>query len=464
MGKILVIDDEKAFCKMIAVVAGKLGHPTRSAHSFGEGLRCAETGDFDVVLLDVMLPDGNGLDLLPAIKSIPSSPEVIIMTGAGSPVGAELAIKTGAWDYMEKSASLKQMSLSLMRAMKFREEKTARKHTTVSLKRSGVIGDSPPMRACLDQVARASDSDANVLIAGETGTGKEVMARIIHENSDRQNGRFVVVDCAALPENLVESVLFGHRKGAFTGAVTDQDGLIRQADGGTLFLDEIGELPRAIQKAFLRVLQERKFRPVGGEAEMASDFRLIAATNRALTEMVREGDFREDLLFRINTFMLQLPPLRERGEDIREIAFHYAAKFCDRYEQPPKGVSEELLEKLTLYPWPGNVRELINAVEKAIIKAGDASTLLPVHLPMHIRIQTAQASLEKPCAGSAPDPAGALAGPTDFRAHMESAESEYLHNLMQITGGDIPESCRISGISRSRLYALLKKHSISRQS
>ena len=462
MGKVLIIDDDKMFGQTLAAVVKQMGHDAVIAFNMKEGLDTARSDAFDVVLLDVGLPDGNGLCLLPQLKELPSDPEVIIITGSGDPDGAELAIKTGAWDYIEKTGTAQKMMLPLVRAMKYREDKAAQTAVTVALKRNGIIGDSPLMKACLDLLAQASSCMANVLITGETGTGKELFAHAIHENSLQCGNRFVVVDCAALPENLVESALFGHVKGAFTGAVRDREGLIKQADGGAPFLDEVGELSLSIQKRFLRVLQERRFRSVGGKQVLKSDFRLISATNRDLDERVRQGRFRSDLFFRLNTLTIKLPPLREYPEDIKEMASFYIAKFCERYQGGIKGISDDFLDKLFAYTWPGNVRELINTLEKSLAAAQSDHTLFPIHLPTHIRIHSARISIRK----KTPDPAELNKGRnglSDFRTAMDQAEKRYLQEVIYLTKGDIKASCAVSGLSRSRLYGLLKKHHISRK-
>jgi two-component system NtrC family response regulator len=264
------------------------------------------------------MPDGNGLDYLPSLREASSSPEVIIITGAGDPDGAELAIKSGAWDYVQKGAtSIKDMMLPLTRAMEYIKEKRT-KRPPIVLKRAGIAGDSRAIRECLDLVSQAASSQTSVLLTGETGTGKELFARAIHENSSRASKSMVVVDCTALPDTLVEGLLFGHEKGAFTGADKTQEGLIQQADGGTLFLDEIGELPLTVQKTFLRVFAGTPFSTDGGQKERESDFRLVAATNRDLEQMVREGQFRQDLLYRLKAFSIELPPLREHRRTFRK--------------------------------------------------------------------------------------------------------------------------------------------------
>ncbi|MDD5167173.1 MAG: sigma-54 dependent transcriptional regulator, partial [Syntrophales bacterium] len=284
MANILIIDDDQMLCNAMSMKFKMMEHRVSCALTLEDGVREANRNSFDVVYLDVRLPDGNGLDALSIIRKMDDPPEVIIMTGSGDPDGAELAIKNGAWDYIEKPSSINNMILPLVRALQYRDVKLATK-PSMKLNRDGIIGNSIPMRACLDQVAEASGSNANVLLSGETGTGKELFAWAIHNNSSRSQRNFVVVDCAALSETLVESMLFGHEKGAYTGADKTKEGLIKQADGGTLFLDEVGELPFSIQKSLLRVLQEHRFRPLGSNHEIGSDFRLVAATNRNLDEM-----------------------------------------------------------------------------------------------------------------------------------------------------------------------------------
>ncbi len=467
MSRILIIDDEDIMCATLSKLVKRAGHTAASANNCAEGLAAATAEDFDVVFLDVRLPDGNGLDLLPKIEATASEPEVIIMTGFGDPNGAELAIKCGAWDYIEKTSSSKEITLSLERALQYRLEKTAvaENHKISALKRDRIIGTSPQLNACLDQVAQAAGSDVNVFITGETGTGKELFARAVHENSLRARNDFIVVDCTALPETLVESLLFGHEKGSFTGAEKARDGLVRQAHHGTLFLDEVGELPLSLQKSFLRVLQERRFRPLGSNREVESDFRLVAATNRDLDQMVRDGQFREDLLYRLRSYLIELPPLRERLEDISVLTRFHVDHFCDRYGLAPKGFSPEFLDMLKAYPWPGNVRELVHTLERTLSAARLDPTLFPKHLPTHLRIQVTRASVDHesvPAAGGRLLPQN-LPSLQDYRESVyNEAEQQYLQDLMAQADHQVTEACRLSGLSQSRLYALLKKHGLSR--
>jgi len=459
MSDILVIDDDPIYAQMIRDRILEMGHSGESAFDLRGGLALASAKPFDVVLLDVRLPDGNGLTAIPRIRSCATSPEVIILTGFGDADGAELAIRSGAWDYLEKTSSIQKITLCIQRALDYREAKRERA-APQSFRREGILGCSAGISSCIELLAQASNSGANVLITGETGTGKDLFARSIHLNSSRAMGKFVVVDCAALPATLAESILFGHEKGSFTGADRQTTGLVEQADGGTLFLDEIGELPLAVQKAFLRVIEERFFRPVGGSREMKSDFRLIAATNRRLEEMVRKGEFREDLLFRIRAITIETPPLRERREDLWDLMMHYIAQLCERHGVKLKGFSPEFLETLTAYDWPGNVRQLFHALERAFAVAYREPTLYPKHLPPDIRVALAQSDLYGGRSASEREASAADSLPA-FQVFRMDAERDYLQKLVDISGRDVKEACRISGLSRSHLYDLLKKHGIS---
>ena len=470
MANVLIIDDDKGVSDILSDMVKLLGHNATSAFTLKEGLKEARSKAFDVVFLDVLLPDGNGLEILPKIRETPSSPEVIIVTGFGDPDGAEIAIKSGAWDYLEKPFSHKKIILPLKRIIQYRDDLKKAKRPAVVLKMEGIVGNSPQIKACLNSLAQAANSEANVLIMGETGTGKELFARAIHYNSSRANNNFVVVDCAALPETLVESALFGYEKGAFTGAEKSRDGLVKQANGGTLFLDEVGELPWAIQKSFLRVLQERLYRPIGGKQEMESNFRLVAATNRNLERMAENNLFRKDLSFRLQSLTISLPPLREHPEDIRDLVLYHMNQLCNSYGIGSKGFSPDFFDMLSNYDWPGNVRELCNTIEKILAEAQYEPTIFPKHLPDHIRIQVARASLTKSKQRPAKNIQSkktlisrALPEYRSFReAALVDAGKKYFEQLMALTRGNVKEACQISGLGRTRLYTLLKKHDISR--
>ena len=478
MADILIIDDDKMMCKAMSSLLANQGHETVFETTLHDGLERITAEPFDIVFLDVMMPDGNGLEVVSEISQAASKPEVIIITASGDPDGAELAIRSGAWDYIEKSSSLKNMILPVSRALQFRKEKQT-KSMPVALNVDGIIGKSAKIKACLDLLIQAAKSEANVLLTGETGTGKELFARAVHRNwtelsaetgtglsSDKhpqKDRNFVVVDCTALPETLVESVLFGHVKGAFTGAEKYQEGLINQANNGTLFLDEIGELPLIIQKRFLRVLQERRFRPVGGDKEIESNFRLIAATNRNLSQMVEQGSFRKDLLFRLQSLTIELPALRDRVEDIKELARFHVTRVCDRGGDETKGFSPDLFEALQAYDWPGNVRELFNTLEGALAVAGKEPILFSNHLPVHIRVHLARRSIDANTRNHARcndlvDENGPLPALREFR---RSIEKDYLQKLISYSKRDMRQASQISGLSKSRLYELLAKHSLS---
>ena len=466
MAQVLIVDDEKMMCQMLSALVLSQGHEVTCAFTLADGLQQTALRDFDVVFLDVGLPDGNGLEAIPQLRALRDGPEIIIITGSGDPDGAELAISQGAWDYIEKTSSVSQMALPLARALQYRKERQAHERP-IALKLEGIVGKSPPLHHCLDLLAQAAAGDINVLITGTTGTGKELFARAIHLNSSRAQKNFVVVDCAALPENLVESALFGYEKGAFTGADKAATGLIAQAHGGTLFLDEVGELPDSMQKAFLRVLQERSFRPIGGKREIESDFRLVAATNRDLEEMVQQGRFRHDLFFRLRSLVINLPPLRERNGDITDLALYHTVRLCKRQGLAPKGFSPEFLQALSAFDWPGNVRELVNALDTALAAAHYEPTLFPQHLPPYLRSKLARASVRRNPANDISEEdkvsRGRELSPLDEvrKTALAQVERQYLQDLMQQEKGNIQAACRVSGLSRARLYSLLKHYDIS---
>jgi len=466
MAHILIVDDNTMLCELLSSQLRSADHTVLSALTLQEALQLAQQESFDLILLDVQLPDGNGLDAFQQFAQTSSRPEIIIMTGSGDAEGAKKAIQSGAWSYLEKPNILQNLVSPLTRALEYREEKKRIEQAPVALKREGIIGSSPVINSSLDQVACAAAGGANVLITGETGTGKEVFARAIHENSHRCTKAFVVVDCASLPENLIESTLFGHVKGAFTGADRSATGLIKLADGGTLFLDEVGELPERIQKTFLRVLQERSFRPLGSTREEQSNFRLLAATNRDLSQKVKDGSFRPDLLYRLRSLSLHLPPLRERKEDIRPLCRHFLVRLCERTQVSSKEISDEFFETLMDYEWPGNVRELQQTLEQVFANAIHHPTLFAYHLPAHIRVCTAMQGLtheEPPPPATVPVSSLHQGRPTDWKSFKAEQERQYLQQVFTYTRGNIKESCRISGLSRARIYQLINLHNLSTQ-
>ncbi len=465
MEKILVIQSAGENCQNIRDAIGQLGLHSSCAHTLGEGLLKIAAEPFAVVFLEAQLPDGSGVDGIARIKTHDSSPEIVVLPRPAAPTrrSRQSAMAPGTMfpGRHRRSSSISTSSRSWNTGPRRGSENRHFRSTGKE-----IIGSSSSLAASFDLLAQAAQSDVNVILSGETGTGKELFARAIHDNSRRAQGNFVVVDCTALPDTLVESVLFGHMKGAFTGAHLNQDGLVKQADKGTLFLDEIGELPLAIQKSFLRVIQEHKFRPVGGGREIASDFRLVVATNRDLGQMVRQGHFREDLLFRLRSLVIELPPLRQRRDDIKELVLHYMGTLCQRFRLAPKEFSPDFWNAVQHYPWPGNIRELIQALEKTLLTAGEESIIYPKHLPTYVRIQVARDQVQ-PKAKVPEAPALQRPAPTappllkEFhREAVSTAEKQYFRNLMEFTAGDIAEACRLSGLSRSRLYALLKKYQL----
>ncbi len=460
MANILIIDDDALLCESLEDLLARQGHRATSVNSISAArIKCREE-EYDIVFLDVRLPDGDGLTIIPELKKTTFDPEIIIITGQGDRDGVEIAIKSGAWCYLEKTSITRELTLPLIRALEYREEKK-RRTPSVLIQRDQIVGSSPRLTRCLELLADAAGSDVNALITGETGTGKEIFAHTIHRNSSRvHSGGFVVVDCASLTETLVESILFGHVRGAFSGAEMTRDGLVLQANRGTLFLDEVGELPLNIQKSFLRVLQERTFRPVGDSTEKKSDFRLIAATNRDLDGMARRGKFRKDLLYRLRSLVIELPPLRERGEDILELARYYVNVLCLKYGRQQKEFSPEFIEALNSYGWPGNIRELFHALDRAFATAVDSTTLHTSHLPEGIRIDLARSSISRnrwrarEARKITPEPL------PSWKQYREQAEYEYLRRLVEETGFDVASACRTSGLSRARLYQLFRKYGL----
>lgn len=462
--QILIIDDDEGMSYTISRMVEEAGYVADTAFLLETGLNKALTGNYDVVFLDVRLPDGNGLEIIPKIRSIALAPEIIIITAYGEQDGADLALKSGAWDYLPKPADIRTMELSLIRALEYRSQKKVLS-SPADIDRKGIIGNSPRLLMCITLMGHAARTCANVLIYGETGTGKELFARAIHLNSPRKSEPFIIVDCASIPNTLAESILFGHVKGAFTGANKNHEGLIKQADQGTLFLDEIGELHLSLQKKLLRVLQEKQFRPVGSKKEVKSNFRLVSATNKDLDECVSLKNFREDLLFRLRTFIIELPPIRNRKKDIKELAEHYVEHFCEKYDFPLKKISEDFFEILQKYKWPGNIREFISSIESAVAIDPFSKVLFSKHLPNYIRVKSLQ-SLQKEslrleqCDDILFHPAQSL---KDFRQCMVAeAEKRYLNNLMKSTEWDVSAACSISGLKRARLYQLLKIYELSK--
>ncbi len=477
MYKILVIDEEKRCADGLAANAARLKVEVHLAATLDEGKRISEDDSFDVILMRDIVEGCASCNILQELKNVSSMPEVLIYTSGGNPQHAELALEGGAWDYIIDSEPEKILPDMVKRVVRYRRNKSSsaeeeQRRVRDQLHQHGIIGSSAAIQNCINMVAKIGQSDASVLITGETGTGKELFATAIHHISARSAGNLTIIDCTALPSTLVESILFGHAKGSFTGADKSQKGLIKQADGGTLFLDEIGEMPLEIQKKFLRVLQEQTYLPVGSSKAETSNFRLIAATNKDLEEMVARGEFREDLLFRLKTFQLELPPLRIRKIDIAELAYYFRNLYSKRNKLNKKKLSTDYLITLNQYEWPGNVRELFQAVEYSLADAKDSTILESAHLPVNIRLAVTKQKLERrkeqpPSKQENVLPENLTAMPTikeDREKIIREQERRYLERLLKLTNGDIKLCCKTAGLSRSRLYDLLKKYDLSQNS
>lgn len=472
MANILIIDDDELFSMALSDVLASEGHKIFYTPTLKEGYKLTQSQDQDVdlIFLDLQLPDGFGMDILPALKSLPNSPEIIVITGSLESENAENAIHKGAWDFITKTSSQLEMKLSCTRALEYRSTRLALQ----PVNREGIIGDSAAMRRCLEEMGRAAKTTAEVLFLGETGTGKEIFAKALHANSSRKEQDLVVVDCASLTETIAGSELFGYRKGAFTGAITDRTGLIQRAHKGTLFLDEVSELPPALQKSFLRVLESRTYRPLGQNQEFNSNFRLVSASNRNLNEMVRQGRFREDLLFRLQTVIIHLPPLRERLDDLGALVKYHLGVISRQSGLPEKIASPDLMDLFTDHDWPGNVRELVNTLKALAASAPEERVLYPSHLPreLHVRLLKSKHATSSPdvamprsssTASSEPPPELFNQDWKTYCTHVrEAAEKRYLTQLMEKSANDIKKALQHSGLSQARLYGLLKKYNISR--
>ena len=387
---------------------------------------------------------------------------------------AEAALRSGAWEYLVKPLRVRDLSKALTQAVQWRNSRDSQSRSL--LRHPDIIGKSPALAEALEALREAAASNVNVLITGETGTGKELFASALHANSLRASGPFVTVDCTTLPETLVEAHLFGHARGAFTGADRAREGLLAAADHGTLFLDEVGELPLPVQGAFLRALELRRFRPVGEVREEESDFRLVAATNRDLDDMVGMDLYRSDLRFRLRGMTIHVPPLRRRAEDIPLLAEHFTARYCQRHELPNKELTPDCYAMLADYSWPGNVRELRHTIERACAAAGDGTQLFTRHLPTEIRIELARKRLvhlsePEESAPTAPlpeqEPSTQPRKPETFptlRDMKAKAERDYIAGLFAACQGDVRRAAGIAGVSRGHFYELLKKYGLDRTS
>jgi two-component system response regulator PilR (NtrC family) len=368
--KILVVDDEKSMCEFLEIMLKKDGYEVATTTSGEEALDLLDKNLYSMVLTDVKMPGVNGFDVLRKTKEVSPDTVVIMITAYGSPEGAVTAIKEGAYDYVTKPFRVEEVKLTIKKSLErsnlIRENIRLRQAVEERYKFWNLIGKSPKMQRVYELVEKVSQTKANVLITGESGTGKELVAKAIHYNSARKDQSFVTLNCGAIPENLLESELFGHMKGSFTGAIANKRGLLEMAAGGTLFMDEIGELPLPLQVKLLRVIQEREFKRVGGTDDIKVDVRIISASNQDLQQKVAQSSFREDLFYRLNVIQIKLPPLRERKEDIPLLVNHFVRKYSAETGKEIEGVTSEALELLLSYDFAGNVRELENIIERSI--------------------------------------------------------------------------------------------------
>lgn len=454
---ILVIDDELDMLENCARLLSPLGYQVLTEADSTNALAIFERERPDLVLTDLRMPGLDGLGVLRAIRASDPSSTVILITAFATIETAVEAVKEGAFDYLPKPFSGDQLRVCIERALEQRrlreENRRLLEQLTESYRFDNIIGRSLSMLQVFETIKKVAKSEANILIVGETGTGKELIARSLHVNSRRASKPFIPVDCASLPENLLESELFGHEKGAFTGAQATRPGLFEFANGGTVFLDEVGNIGGNLQARLLRVIQEREVRRVGSNRTIDVDVRVISATNRDLGQSVAKGEFREDLYYRLNVISVPLPPLRERKGDISLIAYHYLAKYAARSGKEIKGILPEVMRLLEEYRWPGNVRELQNVIERAIVLA-EHDMLLLEDLPEHIRIRA-----EAPSPVS-PIPTNELPLKRAKEEWAASFERDYLIQLLKRHDGNISQAAKSAEVDRKTIHRLIKKHGI----
>ena len=447
MAKVLICEDDRVARELLEEIMRAEGLAVDAVATGDAAIERAIPDEYDLVISDVQLGDGaTGMDVLDAFRKKAADTPVVLITAFGDVTGAMAAIQRGAHDYVSKPFNVEELTTTVRRALersRLADAERAKGGAGKARTRlDEIVGRSPTMLEVYKLVARVAVTQSTVLVVGESGTGKELVARAIHSNSPRRNGPFVAVNCTALTESLLESELFGHQKGAFTGATEKKRGLFEEAQGGTLFLDEIGDVGGKMQAQLLRVLQEGEIRRVGGGESVKVDARVVAATNRDLEDEVRAGRFREDLYFRINVVTVRLPPLRERRSDIRILAQHFLAKYADREKRELLGVAPEALEALERYGWPGNVRELENAIERSLALSKEG-VLLPSDLPPEI-------AHESPPLTTPPNL-------IDDRPQLAELERRYMELILRETGGNKKRAAEILGIDRRTLYRTIER-------
>ncbi|MBK7642507.1 MAG: sigma-54-dependent Fis family transcriptional regulator [Planctomycetes bacterium] len=447
MACLLVVDDDEGARSAIAALCRALGHETWEAPGAEPGFVSAREHAPEVVLLDLYMPDRDGLSALPDFLALPGAPCVLMLTGMADVPTAVAAMRAGASDFLQKPIHLDALEQALDRVLQNRAVRLERDRLRGELARlrSGpILGESRAIRLVLESVERVAGTPrTTVLITGESGVGKELVARAVHEQSARAEKPFVALNCAALAEGMLEAELFGYEGGAFTGALPKgREGLVAAAEGGSLFLDEIGELPLELQAKLLRVLQERTFRRVGAQTDRRMDVRILASTNRDLSAMVAEGRFREDLFYRLNVMSIRVPPLRERPEDIPVLAAHFLAQFRTEFARGPVALAEETRRKLLSWPWPGNIRELRNALERAVLLS-EGAQIQPEHL-----FPDAPPTPRRPSAASS-------------ERSLRGMERSLIEQVLAETGGNRSEAARVLGVNRATLYNKLKSYGLS---
>ncbi|MCA0388109.1 MAG: sigma-54 dependent transcriptional regulator [Bacteroidetes bacterium] len=440
--KILVVDDEKIFRESLFHWFEEEGFEVTPVDSGEEALKVYDVDKFDIVLLDIKMPGMSGLELLAKIKQIDIHATVIMITAFASVTTAIQALKEGAYDYVTKPVDPDELTHLIHKALKDRElvneNRKLKERIEDLIKPDNLIGESPEMRKIYELINTVAGADTTVLIYGESGTGKELVAKAIHINSPRKYFPMITVNCGALPESLLESELFGHERGAFTGAQYKRKGKFELADNGTIFLDEIGLVSPKTQIDLLRVIESKQFTRVGGNDLISSNFRVICATNESLEEMVKDGRFREDLYYRLNVFSITIPPLRERKEDIPHLAEHFLTKFASGMNRNIKGISKDAMEFLQSYPWPGNVRELENAIERAVVMRRSGE-IKPDDLPFNIHAQK-----------------------SDEEEALEIVEKKHIIRMLEKYGFNISKVAKVLGIDRVTLYNKMSKYNIER--
>ncbi len=443
---ILVVEDEELMRVILRELLEGEDYRVLTASSAEIALEIFTTEEISVTLTDIKMSGMDGIQLLSQLKTIDENALVVIMTAYSSVDSAIAALRQGAYDYITKPFVNEDLLQTIKNAIRtkelFSENRALRRELDKRYGFSEIIGNSQALQKVFRLIEKVADTNANILIQGESGTGKELIARAIHHNSSREHKPFVAINCGALPESLLESELFGHTKGSFTGATADKKGLFRAADGGTLFLDEIGEIPQTLQVKLLRALQEHEVTPIGATVPIKFDARIIAATNRDLEKEVTENRFREDLFYRLNVIEIYLPPLRERREDIPLLAKHFVTKLSREQNVPEKHLAKDTMTALINYAWQGNIRELSNAIERAFILSGDE--IDAESLPMRVR----QAS----------DSAFEMRDSEGLRPTLEEMERRYILEILQSVDDDKTEAANILGIDLSTLYRKLKKY------